>query len=50
MKKALFFTAFICFLFSVINAQIDLQGTVINQADFPVDSLYVNLKDQGIEV
>ena len=50
MKKLLLFSVILLLSFSLINAQIDLQGTVINQADFLVDSLYVNLKGQGIEV
>ena len=47
MKRAIIFGAFICFLISALNAQIDLKGTVINQADFPVDSLEVTLKGLG---
>lgn len=47
MKKALFPIAFIFFLFSILNAQIDLKGTIINQADFPVDSMEVALKSLG---
>ncbi len=47
MKRAIFFGVFICFLISALNAQIDLKGTVINQADFPVDSLEVTLKGLG---
>jgi len=47
MKKALFLATFILFLFSILNAQIDLKGTIINQADFPVDSMEVALKGLG---
>ena len=49
MKRAIFFSALICFLVSAVNAQedIDLSGIVKNQAHFPVFGLEVSLKAQG---
>ena len=47
MKRAMFFGVFVCFLISALNAQIDLKGTIINQADWPVDSMEVALKGLG---
>lgn len=49
MKKHFLFISLVFFSFSISRAQLNISGTVINQTDFPVDSLEVSLKKLGVK-